>query len=778
MGIFSSQKSTVAPNFSMIPTKYGPVIDAFSFNRLPKDEHINAESKALMDSGFAYWNMKVDRYGCELYNNIARGNASLFFGELWHREYYNEIPAVGFYVAMYKVFNQCGWCELSEKAMRVYLDDAYPRLDLQRFWAYIAFYTAFCSGSYANAIQWIRQRIDLDRKPGFLGKIAGGYSAMLPLLRHYLVLQQIQKEVPFDAPEIDGNLGDYWKKIYNEYHNEEALLEYAFIKTLLGHNPFVAYEDDYPNGAAVPLCVRPAIPFDILNHFSKMGNLPALTVTSDLSWRFLSEKSSLPEPNDILRVLDKEVSAFGEDWFKNEFLSARAKVSSVLPRKEAFASATEDYLAGIFEYALKNDEKARELMLSAAKQREILSGAYFYGDEINPAESAFNWLRRKAAEKNGIEESSAVSDMESLSDGLNKSHSEIRLRKLGFLFRDGFKNLPPKKDYWEALRDKAYYAGKYGLVLYCLDDGEENAESTFRSMIDNPGEWKPHTITCAWLGLAYIRFLRKDYGTKELLMFMERDFAERNLFTEERIKVFADKIRFEDISAFEELSDLFLNNRDIHIGNLIMKDMGKMFFYSAEKVFQNYVEMYENGEFYEIDDKLFGMGKDISDIVIKWVKFEMKHSKKQLLLGRALFFGLKYNIPYVCNFFADDEIMESVGNIFGVEERINALYTAQSGGYDVAEKLRLLRLEKRRIDYEIYEAEHKDDPWWKGAYDPNAPSTYSSDQDVDNFLDILERLGNEGGYTNKELYYAGERSAWDDYYDEMWRDYLKDQYRW
>ena len=768
----------VKPNFGMVPSKRGPVIDVFSFNRLPDGEYINAENKTLMDSGYAYWQMWVERYGCDVYNNVARQNANLFFSELWRREYYREVPEVGLYVALYKIFNKCGWCELSEKAMSVYLDSAWERLDGVYLWSYIMMYTSCCKGNYADAVQWLRKRIDKDKKPGgFFDKLFVDSGTALPLLRHYMVLLQIQKEVPFEEPALDGNLADYWKKIYDEYHCEEALLEYAFIKTVHGHNPFVAYDDDYPDCKDTETFKRPEIPYDILNSFAKKGNYLAFSVVSDKRWRFAEANADLPTESDILKPYNKTARSFGEDWFRDEFLLAKARAAAILGRKEPYITAVENYAAGIFSYALNEDEKARECMLLAAKQRDSLSGAFFYGEDFDPAESALCWLRRKAAEKKGTEEKFDINDMESLADGLNKSHSEIRLRKLGFLFRDGFKNLRAFPDYWQTLRNEAYNASKYGLVLFCLDDGEEAAESTFRSMTEKPEDWGHHTVTCAWLGLAYIRFLHNDFdGIKELLEFMKRDFAERNLFSDEEIAKFERRLKAEDISCCEELSGLFSNERKVNIGNLIMKDMGKTFLHAAERIYEKYAETYDEGTTFYFNDMLFGIGKDISEIIYNWVRFEMKHLDKQRLLGSALNFGLKYSVPYAYSLFAKDDIMEATGNLFTIRQRLDALYIAQGKGYDVAEPLRLLTLEKRRIDYEIYKATHKDEPSWKGSYDPNSSSSYDSGKDVDDFLDILERLGNEGGYTNKELYYVGERSAWDDMNDDLFRERVKDDY--
>ncbi len=760
-------------NFKVIAAKNGVAIDTRCFREFGKDEYINADDISLYLSAMHYWNLEVE--GFDRYNDKAREEAMFLFNELWRRGFnYKIYPEYAPFVAYDKIFHENGFCEDAKKSLRFYIEGKLKSLPINDLWIHLMMYSSLCGGNFSTVIEWLRLRMEKELKSGIFGGAKKGRGATFGLLRHYLVLNEYIKRNP--VPENCGGSGllDYWEKIYARYHQEEALLECTLIKAVLCHNPFISYKDDYPDSDYENLVRRPYFDKKTLKDLSAEGKIHALAIVLDERFKFNPKKEALPDLSEEIRKNDKKTDLLKKDWFEAEERLALEKTEKRIKLKPDIDAAKKAYAYGIYHYITGDEKSAFEYMSAAKAFKEKLSGLYYPADDINPADAAEKWILKK--EKN---EESFENIFERTAENIVKNPSDCNLMSFAAMLRSGYASFPPYTELWEKICKKV----KYGDVFFRLDEGIESAEKYFRRLIENKSEYEKAEVAGAWLGLSLIDLADQNYVPENVLEFFKLDFEKTELLPEgETVVSFAEKAKNGNVDFLELIADYYLGLKINYKGVFDFKNIGILVFYCLEEFLKRTI----SGSEYSGNNYITGFERE--ELIDKWIKIEYEHQSIGRYFCEALALGINGLSAYAGSLLGNRETVDKMYNYCSLRSMISAMKVAMVNGYDVSkEKIRLEKiLEDKKRNYEereYREERERRESFYRtflghdrrsGRYSAGSSSS-GSKSGIDSILDILERVANDG-YTNKELVLMGERSAFDDVYDDNFRENVKNEF--
>ncbi len=760
-------------NYKVIRAKNGLAIDTQCFRDFGKDEYINADNTSLYLSAMHYWNLEVE--GFDRYNDRAREEAMFLFNELWRRGFnYKIYPEYAPFVAYDKIFHENGFCEDAKKSLQFYIEGKLKSLSINDLWIHLMMYSSLCGGSFSNVIEWLRLRTEKELKSGIFGGAKKGRGATFGLLRHYLVLNEYIKRNPLPENCEGSGLLAYWEKIYAQYHQEEALLECALIKAVLCHNPFVSYEDDYPDSDYENLVKRPYFDKKIFRDFSAEGKIHALAVVLDERFKFHQKKETLPDLSEEIGKSDKKTDLLKKDWFKAEETLAFEKAEKRTKLKPDIDAAKKAYAYGIYHYITGDRKTAFEYMSEAKAFKGKLSGLYYSADDINPADAAEKWIFKK--EKN---EESFENLFERTAENIIKNPNDSNLMGFAAILRSGYASFPPYTELWEKICKKV----KYGDVFFRLDEKTENAEKYFRLLIENKNEHEKTEIAGAWLGLSLIDLANENYVPENVLEFFKLDFEKNELLPEgETVVSFAEKAKNGNVDFLELIADYYLGLKINYKGVFDFKNIGVFVFYCLEDFLKKTI----SGSDCSGNNYITRSEREI--LIDKWIKTEYEHQNIGRYFCEALAAGIKGLSAYAGSFLGNRETVDKMYSYCSLRSMIDAMKVATVNGYDVSEeKTRLENIlieNKRNYEEREYrrERERRENFYRSflghgrrtGSYSVGRSSSGST-SGIDSILDILERVANDG-YTNKELVLMGERSAFDDLYDDNFRENAKNEF--
>lgn len=771
MGLFGKKgKEKIIPNYRMVPSENGPVIDVFCLDGEGYNT-INADDNLLFLSGMTYWQMKLTAYGCDRDPGVARSNASRFFLKLWEKGYYEKQPLVGWYMALYSVYHGNTWSDISRKAMKVFCEYFFQQKNLETMevWKMSMMYTSLCGGSIDDLVGWLHRYMEniLSQK-----LIWEGSSLVMPVLKHYKVLQGIVHQVPFDTPETGGTLEGYWDYIADKFMCEEAKLESALVRIFLAHSPYkclnIAKDDnEYMLDGEIE-AGRAGIKEEaaLFNKAAKEGNLLALSFVHQTDWVYETAMNKTKYPS-----FDKTVLA-NDDYI-------RRNREYVLQQLYSEAKSTSDRLASI-GLILKKAEKhfAKGLYQVAAgenfydemkKAASYAEGLYFTDlpkGRLNAAIRAavclnlvykeeFSFLTQKDKEN--------PSRVEKLAIGCRNKPTELKFRKLGMLLRDGFMGMHPQPDLWDKFRYKAFDTAKdYGITKYVLDEEPDMAEKLFRSMLeDGENKWSQKHITGAWLGLAWLRYSKEDYSDlSELVKYLERYKGFDDIIGRDDINSYIKAIKDNNLMKIEPLAEKLTQDKRVHNDDPVIIDMGRL------------VARYLGCQYEQQMEKCKDEIEKIA-LMTKVVDVEMLYAGYAPRLLGYIITGLDLDLEYFYGLLEDKEVYDAVYIAVLLKPMLDYVKAAVAKGcnlkeqmdelqkkWDSAEARRILTTKHERPKYTVSESRHKS-PW------DEAPSP------IDVIMDADERKHNEDGMTNEELFNAGRRSEMDHERDKALREGLK-----
>ena len=769
MGLFGKKEASI-PNYKTVPSQNGPVIDVFCLDGEGYNT-INADDNLLFLSGMTYWKMQLTAYGCDKDPNAARSNASRFFIKLWDNKYYEKQPLIGWYIALYSVYHNNTWSDIARQAMKVFCEYFFRQKDLHTMdsWHVSMMYISLCGGSIDDVVGWLHGYLEniLSKK-----LIWEGASLVLPVLKHYKVLQGLVHQVPFDTPEAGGTLEGYWDYLADKFMCEDARLEATFLRLFLAHSPYkhlTTSKDDaeYRLDPEVE-AERAGVKEDaaLFNEAAKNGNPLALPFVRQKEWVYETSRNKAKYPS-----FDNLVLA-NDDYMRKNRLN-------VLPQLYSKADATADRLASI-GLALKQAEKH-----FAKALYQVAAGENFY-DEMKKATSYAEGLydvklpvgklnaavRAAACISLVFKESfpfltkadmESTSKVEKLAISCRKNPTELKFRQLGILLRDGFKGMHPQPDLWDKFRDKGLAAAKdYGITKYVLDDTPDVAENQFRAIIENGEQvWSEEHITGAWLGLAWLRYAREDYSDlSELVTFLQRYDGFEPIIERHVIDYYIRSIKDNDLLAIEPLAGMLALDKRVHNDDPVLLDMGRLVARYLGCQHEKQMEACE-----DTVEKLV--------LMTKVVDVEMSYAGYAPRLLDYIVTGLSSDLEYFYGLLECKEVYNAVYAAVNLKPMLDFVKAAVANGCNLKEQLaelekkwdeseihRILTEKRNKSDYSAPKSRQKS-PW------DEAPSL------VDILMDADERSHNEDGMTNEELYYTGKRSELDHERDAALREGLK-----
>jgi len=771
MGLFSKRNS---PNYNTVPATDGPVIDVFSLNGEGYNT-VNASNGYLLLSGIRYWNMQVNAYGCNTDVNVARCNASRFFSRLWDNQYYTEQPGVGWFVALYTVFHDASWSELSQKAMGVWCEHVLglDGVDLHELWYTAMMYTTFCGGSIDQVVSWLHRRLEKTisqrtRKEGI--------SNALTLLRHYKLLSAVIREDPFEKPETGGDLRQYWEYIANKYLLQEARLEGALADALMWHDPYHVNINDLAKTGTAQSAFRYEYARShygaILNQAAQNGNLLAMSVCSLATWVYDSTGNKLryKSYDAEIRRLDSDLLKNRETVFPQTYSRINARAEGVIRTAKSLQAAEERYATGLYHYSIKQPEEAAQCMKQAVAYKGALASVSWPEGKLDPVARAELWLRRHRGENYAVsdENTQDLNELESHSDKSFSSPGEIRFRRMGEHLRDGYMGMQPQPELWEKLREKALERGKaLGIVLYISDEEPALARNFFQGVIsDTTGKWNQAYVSFAWMGLAWQRHLQGDYSTvEEALQFLQQNPHARKLFP--NMDELVAGARKKKPRFLDTLANAFSFNRDVNSNHPVLKGLGKILGCHLSWI-------YEEAFHASADDDAR------REAIGRWAKNEMQYVGISSGLVAIVKQGLELGSVEVYSLLKDKELLAEMRRELGLYTLHDRVQAGIRAGADLMEQGNFLWDEIQRFEQELREEEQRKEEARRRKFEELTRSSSTADDGfslVDVLMDEAERKANDG-LTNEELYNRGQRSEMAHEYDEELRKHLKNPLGW
>ena len=784
MGFFN-RKPKFVPNYKTVPSKNGPVIDVFSLDGEGYNT-VNASNADLFLSGMAYWNMEVKAYGCDYDIQVARNNSSRFFSRLWDNGYQAQQPLIGWYLALYTVFHGGGWSDISRQAMKVFCESVFKTntLHTQEAWYLSMMYTSLCGGSFDDVVMWLHSLLESNVSQK---RIPDGASLVMPVLKHYKTLQAIVKKVPFDTPQEGETLADYWDYIADKFMCEEAKLEAAFIRIFLAHSPYKSgygVKDHYATGLntrkrAKHMGISFEAPY--FNEAAKKGNILALSVVDNSNWIYetFMNKLKYPKFNSMVLANDDYIRKNKDNIFQIIYSQAKARSEEITSVGIALKEAELHYATGLCHHIQGKD--SYDEMKLATKDLLLVKNAKLPDDRINAAKRAAVWLyhlRKEECPYITKEDTDLLLRVEKLAINAHNNQSEIFTRRLGKLLKDGFMGMHPQPQLWNDFRFKAFDMAKsYGIAKYILDEDEYTARYLFDAVIKNEeNKYNQNHITASWLGLAWLRYSNPSFSPEDLteaLEFISRDKILRDLIGEDAVKEYVAGAKKGKKEALTALATYYCTNKDVHKGDYLKKDMGKLFAYRITDMLKPHLETYSH------EMKL----EKIADMV----KTEMEFAGYSPRLFDYIVFGLDNKHPYFYQLLANEDVYKGVYYEVSLEKMLLYLFHARSLNMDLEEKIEQVQKVQQKLQQERDEDETlailargadeaasrsrsftptKPDPWMQG------PSL------VDVIMDRRERATNEDGLTNEELFNSGKRSYLEHESDQEVRKFLKNPFGW
>jgi len=767
------EKEQIVPNYRTVPSKNGPVIDVFSLDG-DGFHTINADDNLLFLSGMTYWQMQLSVYGCDVDKAVARGNASRFFLKLWENKYYETQPLVGWYMALYSVFHENTWSDISRQTMKVFCEYMFkqPYMHTQEAWYLSMMYTSLCGGSIDDVVQWLQGHLENN----FTRKkiIKDGAAMALPVLKHYKVLQGVMEKVPFTLPQCSETLADYWDYLADQYLCEEARLEAAFVRIFLAHSPYKNYSEpndftDYyfddesraMERAAARGILKEAALF---NHMARNGNVPALSVVSDSSWRFIPEnvKWKLSNFEVITRGNDNLMRKTRDNIFLRIDSEAKSIAERAVSDGEALKAADCHYARGLYLYACWFKGSADE-MRQAAAYIEKLRNVKLPEGRLNPAVRAASWLYHLEKEETaGLtqRDKEDILKTEKLAISCRKNPAEVKYRNLGMLLRDGFMGIHQQPELWKKLRSKALEtAGDSGITKYILDEDPDMAEYLFKCTIENSdNSWTEKHITAAWLGLAWLRYCRGDYSDlSEILTYIERDEELSQMLGRDTVEEYIRDVKANDFGVLDMLAGLFTQDKNIHKEDPILKDMGKLF---ARHL----------GSLYEQELKNCADSSMELIVMTRMVETEMTYAGYEPRLLEYIIRGLDMKLPYFYGLLQENEVYRQVWSKTDFDTMLRYLRHGASFGHDFEKEIHEIEELQREIKFRL-QREKDREIMREEAKQYKMPESKPRDVEFP-LLDALESAAN-GGMTNDELYRSGRRSEAQHEADQELRNLLR-----
>ncbi len=771
MGLFNrNKKEEVIPNYRMVPSQNGPVIDVFSLDGEGFDT-INADDNLLFLSGMTYWQMKLSAYGCDRDPDVARGNASRFFLKLWDREYYKKQPLIGWYMALYSIYHGNTWSDVSRKAMKVFGEYFFQqkKLHTMEAWYISAMYTSLCGGSIDDVVGWLHRYMEniVSKK-----LIWEGSSLVMPVLKHYKVLQGIVQQVPFDTPQAGGTLAGYWDYIADKFMCEEAALEAALVRILLAHSPYklpgISNDDNEfmlePEEEAKRTGVKEEAA--LFNKAAKKGNLLALSFVYQKKWVYETamNKNKYPSFDKTVLANDDYMRRNRENVLQQLYSEANSTADRLASIGLTLKKAEEHFAKGLYQVAA--GEKFYDEMKKAASYAEGLYFTDLPKDRLNAAVRAAVCIQLVFKEEFSFltkEDLENTSKVEKLAIGCRNKPTELKFRQLGMLLRDGFMGMHPQPDLWDKFRFKAFDAAKdYGITKYVLDDEPDMAGKLFRGIIENDkGKWSKKHITGSWLGLAWLRYSKEDYSDlSELVEYLERYDGFDDIIGRDDINSYIKAIKDNNLMKIEPLAEKLSRDRRIHNDDPVIIDMGRLV---ARYLGCQYEKQMENCK--DEIEKL--------TLMTKVVDVEMLYAGYAPRLLGYIITGLDLDLEYYYGLLEEKEVYDAVYSVAYLKPMLDYVKAAVAKGcnlkeqldelqkkWDEAETRRILTTKHERPKYDVSEKRHKS-PW------DETPSL------MDVIMDADERKHNEDGRTNEELFNAGRRSEMDHERDMALREGLK-----
>ena len=589
MGLFSrNKKEETIPNYRMVPSKNGPVIDVFCLDGEGYNT-INADDNLLFLSGMTYWQMQLSAYGCDHNPDVARSNASRFFAKLWDREYYKKQPLVGWYMAQYSVYHGNTWSDTARRAMKVFCESFFQQKELEtsETWKICMMYTSMCGGSIDDVVGWLHSYMT-----GILSKklIWEGSSLILPVLRHYKVLQGIVKQVPFDTPEAGGTLEGYWDYIADKFMCEDAALEAALVRIVFAQSPYKRfitsiYDNEFmldAEGEAEREGLKEEAA--LFNSAAKKGNILALSYVRQREWIYETSDNKIkyyPSFDKTVLANDDYMRRNRDNVLQQLYSEANSAADRLASTGLTLKKAEEHFAKALYQVAA--GEEFHDEMKKAASYAEELYDVQLPEGKLNAAVRAAACVQLVFKEEYSFlakEELENTSEIEKLAINCRKKPTEIKFRRLGMLLRDGFMGMHPQPGLWDKFRIKAFGTAKdYGITKYVLDDGPELAEKMFRGLLEDGegGKWSKKHITGFWLGLAWLRYSKEDYSDlSELVTYLERYDGFDDIVGREEINGYIRAIKDNNLKAIEPLAKLLTCDRRIHNDDPVIIDMGRL----------------------------------------------------------------------------------------------------------------------------------------------------------------------------------------------------------
>lgn len=771
MGLFSKRNT---PNYNTVPATDGPVIDVFSLNGEGYNT-VNASNGYLLLSGIRYWNMQVNAYGCNTDVNVARCNASRFFSRLWDNGYYTEEPGVGWYIALYTVFHDSSWSDLSRQAMGVWCEHVLSLngVDLHELWYTAMMYITFCGGSIDQVVSWLHRNLE---KVVTQPVRKAGISNVLTLLKHYKLLQAIVKEDPFQRPEIGGDLRDYWAYIANKYMLQEALLEYALADALMGHDPYylnihtVAQTGSINNHAKYEYAVSNY--GSILNKAAQNGNLLAMSVCSLATWVYDTPGNKLryKSYDAEIRRLDGYVLQNRKTVFPQQYGQINTRIQNILRTAKILQEAETQYATGLYHYSIQQPQEAAQCMQQAAAHKDALADIWWPKGKLDPVARAELWLRRHQGENYAIsdENTKDLNEIETRSDKSFSKPGELRFRRFGEYLRDGYMGMQPQPELWKNLRKKALHQGKaLGMVLYASDEDADLAHDFFQTIINNSaGKWNQTEVSFGWMGLAWQRHLQEDYSTvEEALQFLTLNPKARQLFP--NIDNMVIGARMKNPIILETFADAFTFNREVHTNHPVLKGLGKIFGGHLSRIYED--------DFQASTDE-----NARQEAIGRWAENELLYMGVSPKLVNLVKQGMDLGSVKVYSLLTNEELLQQLRLELGLYKLHEYVQRGIRAGAQLTKQDTFLWDEIQRFEQELREAEARKEELRRRKFEELTRSSSHNDDAfslVDLLMDHEERKANDG-LTNEELYNRGQRSEFDHERDEEIRKYLKNPLGW